>query len=41
MRGLWFALVFSKFPKRNFRLLYSTRSGVVCPYPADAKQRGF
>jgi hypothetical protein len=34
--SLFYELSFSNFP-----LLYSYRSGVTCPYPADAKQRGF
>ncbi len=29
------------FPQRNFRLRYSTHSGVTCHPTADAKQRGF
>jgi hypothetical protein len=29
------------FPHSNLKLLYSTRSGVTCHLPSDAKQRGF
>jgi hypothetical protein len=28
------------FPQENFRLLYSSHSGVMCPPNSDAKQRG-
>jgi hypothetical protein len=34
---LLLATVFNKFPKRNFRLLRSTRSGVVCHGHPDAE----